>query len=112
MPGEKIPSWIERLLMPQLSEIKGELKAINVRIDSTNERIGNLESNMNTKFEGMDIKISSLDERIASLRNETKSEFTGLHYRLDSLEKRIPVIEKITALELKIADLEKKLAVA
>ena len=32
--------------------------------------------------------------------------------KLDSLEKRIPVIEEITALKLKIADLEKRLEVA
>jgi hypothetical protein len=30
----------------------------------------------------------------------------------NSLEKRIPVIEKITTLEIKIADVEKRLAVA
>jgi hypothetical protein len=62
MPAEKIPGWRERLLLPKLSEISGDIKAINTR--------------------------------------------------LDSIEKRIPVIEKITALELKIADLEKRLAVA
>jgi hypothetical protein len=32
--------------------------------------------------------------------------------KLDSLEKRIPVIEEITALKLKIADIEKRLAEA
>jgi outer membrane murein-binding lipoprotein Lpp len=42
MPAEKIPGWIERLLMPKLSEISGDIKAINARIDA-------LESNMNTK---------------------------------------------------------------
>ncbi len=66
---------------------------------------------MLSKFEATDIKITSLDEKIGSLRNETKSEFQGLHYQLDSLEKRIPVIEEITALKLKIAELEKRLAV-
>ncbi len=122
MTTEKIPSWIERLLLPKLSTIEGELKAINTRIDSTNERIDSLRNEtkadteglrkeMLSKFEGMDIKIGSLDERIISLRNETKSEFAGLHYRLDSLEKRIPVIEKMAVLELKIADIEKRLAV-
>lgn len=34
MTAEKIPSWIERLLMPKLSEISGEIKAINTRICS------------------------------------------------------------------------------
>ncbi|MDP2766730.1 MAG: hypothetical protein Q8O41_04675 [Candidatus Methanoperedens sp.] len=48
-----------------------------------------------------------------------KSEFVGLNYRfeaidtkLDSLEKRIPVIEEITALKIRIAEMEKKLAMA
>ncbi len=68
------------------------------RIDSTDERITSLESKMDTKID--------------SLRNETKSEFTAMHYRLDSLEKRISVIEEMTALKLKIADLEKRLAEA
>ena len=85
-------------------------------------------------MEKIDIKIDSLDEKIDikidSLRNEMKSEFAGLNYRfekvderidslktemtvrLDSLEKRIPVIEKIAVLELKIAEMEKRLAVA
>jgi tetrahydromethanopterin S-methyltransferase subunit G len=116
MNMEKIPSWIERLLLPKLNAIEGELKAINTRIDSVDER-------MNTKMTG-------LDDKIDSLRNEMKSEFTGLNYRfekvneridslrtevtvrLDSLENRIPVIEKIAVLELKIAEMEKRLAAA
>ena len=35
-----------------------------------------------------------------------------MNVRIDSLEKRIPVIEKIKALEIKIADLEKRLVAA
>jgi archaellum component FlaC len=133
MPVEKIPSWIEHLLLPKLSTIEGELKAINTRIDSVEDRVGSLRNEMLSKFEatdnkidslrnemlskfeGVDIKITSLDERIISLRNETKIELTSLRtemsVRLDSLEKRIPVIEEITALKLKIADIEKRLAV-
>ena len=29
---EKIPAWIERLLLPKLNEISGEIKAIHTRI--------------------------------------------------------------------------------
>jgi len=112
MPVEKIPSWIERLLLPKLNTIEGELKAINTRIDSVEGQVGSLRNEMLSKFEGVDIKITSLDERITSLRNEAKTEFTGLNYRFDYLEKRIPVIEEITALKLKIADMEKRLAMA
>ncbi len=112
MTAEKIPTWIERLLMPKLSEISGDIKAINARIDATNERMDSLRNETKTE-------IGSLDEKIVSLRTEMKSEFKGLGYRfesidikLDSLEKRIPVIEEITALKIKIAELEKRMATA
>ena len=59
MPADKLLSGIERLLSPKLNEILGELKAINTRIDSTNERIDSLRNEM--KIE------------IGSLRNETKT---------------------------------------
>ncbi len=97
MPVEKVPSWIKQVLMPELSEIKGELKAINTRIDSTNERIDSLRNEMLSKFEAENIKIDSLT--------------TEMTVRLDSIEKRIPVIEEITALKLKLAEIERKLAV-
>ncbi len=109
MPVEKVPSWIERLLLPKLSEISGNIKALDAKIDSTNERIDSLRNE--TKIE------------IGSLRNETKTEITSvrkeieglrieMNVKFDSLEKRIPVIEEITALKLRIAELEKKLAEA
>ncbi len=60
--AEKVPSWIERILVPSLNEIKGELRAINTRMDS---------------LDGM---IDSLDYKITSLRNEITVKF-------DSLEK-------------------------
>ncbi len=56
MPVEKVPSWIERLLLPKLSEISGNIKALDAKIDSTNERID-------------------------SLRNETKIEIGSLRKR-------------------------------
>ncbi|GFO96189.1 uncharacterized protein ig2599ANME_0376 [groundwater metagenome] len=61
-------------------------------------------------------KFETTYNKIDSLRNETKMEIarvrTEMTVRLDSLEKRIPVIEEITALKLKIAEIEKKLAMA
>ncbi len=121
--AEKVPAWLERVLLPSLNEIRGEIKAVNTRIDSLDEKmdikitaldekIDSLRNETKTEISSLNIKISSVDERITSLRNETKSEFTGLNYRLDSIENRIPVIEKITALEIKIAELEKRLAAA
>ena len=65
MPVEKVPSWIKQVLMPEINEIKGELKSVRTKIDSSNERID-------------------------SLRNETKIEMSSLrtemNIRLDSIE--------------------------
>jgi hypothetical protein len=50
---EKVPSWMERLLLPKLNEITGEIKAIHTHIDA-------------------------VWKEIVSLRNETKTEITSL----------------------------------
>ena len=80
---EKIPSWIERLLLPKLNTIEGELKAINTRIDSLDER-------MNTKMTSLDEKIDSLDERI-------NIKMTSLDEKIDSLDERMNI--KMTSLD-------------
>ncbi|MBU4373235.1 MAG: hypothetical protein KJ714_02095 [Euryarchaeota archaeon] len=81
MPVEKIPSWLERLLMPKLSEISGEIKALDTKIDSlrseTKTEIEALRKEMLSKFEGLDYR------------------FETINIKLDSLEKRIPVIEEM-----------------
>jgi hypothetical protein len=41
---EKIPTWIERLLLPKLNEITGEIKALHTRIDSVEKEITSLRS--------------------------------------------------------------------
>ena len=37
--AEKVPSWIKSVLLPEFNEIKSELKAVNARIDSLDERM-------------------------------------------------------------------------
>jgi len=109
MTAEKIPAWIKQVLMPELSEIKGELKAINARIDATNGRIESTNERIDSLRTETKMEISSLR---TELKMEISSLRTEMNVRLDSLEKRIPVIEKIAALEIKIADLEKRLVAA
>ena len=36
---EKIPGWLERVLLPRLSEMAGEIKAVNVRIEALDEKL-------------------------------------------------------------------------
>jgi len=49
MASEKIPGWVERLLLPKLSEITGNIKAVNGRIDA-------LDSTMTTRFDSLERK--------------------------------------------------------
>lgn len=91
---EKIPTWIGRLLLPKLNEITGEIKAIHTRIDPVEKEIVSLRNEMLTKFEALDAKVESL-------RNEMVSRF-------DSLETKMPMMEKIAELEVRLAEIEKK----
>ncbi|GFO96295.1 uncharacterized protein ig2599ANME_0484 [groundwater metagenome] len=75
------------------------------KFETTDNKIGSLRNEMKSEFAGLNYRFENVDGRIDSLRIE-------MTVRLDSIEKRIPVIEEITALKLKIAEIEKKLAVA
>ena len=72
---EKIPSWIEKLLLPKLNEITGEIKAIHTRIDSVEKGITSLRNETMAKFEAADVKVESF-------RKETKIEITSLRNEL------------------------------
>ena len=105
-------SKIERLLLPKLNEITGEIKAIHTRIDSVKKEIVGLRREMLTKFESADTKVTALDAKVESLRNEMISRFEAVDYsRFDSLEARIPVMEKMAEFEVRLAVIEKKLSV-
>ena len=75
MTTESFIKSLERFLTPQLNEIKGELKAINTRIDA-------------------------LDEKIDTVRNELKADINRLDNKIDSLDEKIDI--KITALSEKV----------
>ncbi len=47
MTTEKIPSWIERLLLPKLSALEGEIKAIHGEIKAVNTRIDSVYEKFN-----------------------------------------------------------------
>lgn len=116
---EKIPGWIERLLLPKLNEISGEIKAIHTRIDAVGKEVASLRNEMMTKFEAADAKV---DIKFDSLRNEmiskfdavdsrfdaVDSKFDAVDFRFDSLEVRLPVMEKVAELEVRLAEIERK----
>jgi tetrahydromethanopterin S-methyltransferase subunit G len=88
--AKKIPSWIERLLLPKLSEIGSEIKALNARIDS------------------LEKAIESLRNEMGSLRNEMLARFNAINARIDGLEKSILTREEFAEIKARLAALEKK----
>jgi predicted nuclease with TOPRIM domain len=83
--AEKAPGFVERLLLPKLSEITGELKAINARIDSTNTRI----DATNSKIEEMDKRLTG---KIEDMDRRLTSEIESLH-ELVNLAQRMAIVE-------------------
>ena len=87
--ASKIPAWIQRIL-PELESIRGELKAVNARIDA-----------LKISMEEMDRRLTS---QIQSLRNEMIAKFEAVNSRIDSLEKRLDVAERLAVIEAKLRE--------
>jgi predicted nuclease with TOPRIM domain len=79
--AEKVPSWLERVLLPQISEVKGELKAVSGRIDR-------LDGRMEGEFKAVHSEIKRLDEKV------------------EGLEKRMDITQRVAVIETKVHELE------
>lgn len=55
---------VERVLLPRLNSIDGELKSINTRIDSVNTRIDEMDKRIGIQFEGIRNDIRALSEKV------------------------------------------------
>ncbi len=75
---DDIKKGIQDFLAPDIKEIKGELKAINVRLDA-------LEKNTSTRFQAIEDKLA--------LR------FNGIDQRFDDLIERLELDRRIEKLE-------------
>ena len=113
----------ERLLMPKLNEISGEIKAleakiesvdskVEVRIDAVEKEVASLRSETLTELEVADAKVESLRNEtkgaIESLEKVTISRFEAVDRRFKSLEAKLPVMEKMAELEARLAELLKR----
>jgi predicted RNase H-like nuclease (RuvC/YqgF family) len=94
MMATKVPGWFERVLLPQMSELKGEIKALDAKV-------GGFESKVEGEFRGLHSEIGRIDEKIDSLdkRLETK---------IDGLDKRMDVTQRVAVIEEKMRELETK----
>ncbi len=97
--AEKVPGWLGRVLLPQLSEMKGELKAMGGRIDgefiAVHSEIRAVEEKMGTKIEEADrrlgSKIDEVDKRLSS--------------KIDELDRRLDVTQRLAVVEEQVKEL-------
>jgi len=78
---------VERILLPRLNSIDGELKSINTRIDSVDRSIGELDKRLTSKID--------------SNHSEIKTELRALH-------EKVNLLPRMAVLEAKMKELEKR----
>jgi hypothetical protein len=57
-------SSVERILLPRLNSIDGELKSINTRIDSVHTRIDEMDKRNEIRFEAIRNEIRAVSEKV------------------------------------------------
>jgi chromosome segregation ATPase len=104
--AEKVPSWISRILLPEIrvivkEEISNQLKPLEAKISALDEKIDERTRALDMKIEE---RTKALEKEVMSLRNE-------MNARFDSIEKRLPLIERIALLEARIEKIEKHVGI-
>ena len=100
--AEKIPSWLERVLLPQVNQLKGEIAAANARIDgqmgevkgelkAMNARMGSLEGKLEGEFMAVRSDIERVEEKLGT--------------KIDELEKRMDVTQRLAVVEEQVKEL-------
>jgi hypothetical protein len=96
--AEKIPAWLERVLLPQISELKGEVKVLSTRIDAMDERlssrIDSLDEKLSSRMDGLDTKMDLVDKKLSS--------------KIDELDKRFDMTQRLAVVEAQLKDLRAK----
>ncbi len=60
---------VERILLPRLNSIDGELKTMNTRIDSVNTRIDEMDKRSGIQFGAIGNEIRALSEKIDLIKD-------------------------------------------
>ncbi len=81
--AEKIPGWVERLLIPTL---ESKVRSI------VSEEVGHLEKVLDARCDGVQSEIRRVDEKIGSL------------------EKRFPEVQEIAEIKARLSQVESKVS--
>lgn len=90
--AEKVPGWLERILLPRLSDKSGEVKAIYGKTDSTNAKIDSPGSEVRGELKAFRVGVEGEFKSV-------HSELRRLDGRIDGIEKRLDLSERVITLE-------------
>ncbi|MDG7000698.1 MAG: hypothetical protein JRN15_16510 [Nitrososphaerota archaeon] len=99
--AEKAPGWFSRILMPELAEIKGELKNVHTRIDALDAKVDSVKNEMKSDIARVETKVEELDKRLS---NKIDSVDQKLSNKIDDLDKRLDIVQRLSVLEAKVAE--------
>jgi hypothetical protein len=89
---------MERILLPRLNSIDGELKSINTRIDEVDKR-------MSIRFDGTNTKIEEMDKRMNTKMDEMDKRMTA---EIRGLSEKIDLIKDVEKLKVDVAELQRR----
>lgn len=103
---EKVPGWLERVLLPEISEVKGELKAINGRIDgefkAVHSEMEAMDARMDSEFRGVHSEIRGVEERLGTKVDELDKRMST---KIDELDKRMDMTQRLAVVEEQLKEL-------
>lgn len=98
-----IGKWTRSILMPEIGELNGEIKATDTKVES-------LEKNMNIRFDAVDISLgaveTNMETKIGALEKVTNSRFNQLEGKIDLILVKVDSARKFAEIEERLSKLE------
>ena len=128
----------ERLILPRLNSIDGELKAINAKIDgvenslgtridgvekSLGTRIDGVENSLGTRIDGVEkslgtridgvenslgTRIDGVEKSVDSFKNEMRAELKAVNAKVDQIDQKLDIDRRMLIMEAELKELKKK----
>jgi hypothetical protein len=85
---------VERLLLPRLNSIDGELKSINTTINSS-------KNELHAEIRAVDTKVTEMDKR-------NSIEFQAIRNEMRGLSEKVDLVKDMEKLKLEVAELKRR----
>jgi predicted nucleic acid-binding Zn-ribbon protein len=111
--AEKIPGWFERLLLPRLSALEGEIRAIRGEMKGEIQGMKGEIQGMKGEIQGMKGEIQGMKGEIQGLRSDIKKvedtvkiELRRLDERISGIETKMDLVREVEAIKARLDKLE------